>query len=80
MIATVIRTLAAEERNYYATNDEEHGDPRIPLVNQPAAAQMYTPTYVIGEPQFFYYYEDWKVWTQTVLETINTYGIICVNT
>ncbi|KAL3519730.1 hypothetical protein ACH5RR_017879 [Cinchona calisaya] len=55
LIATVIKTLAADERNNYYYSDEEIGDSsRFPFLNQPADQQMIS-TYVIGEPQILFY-------------------------
>lgn len=64
LIATLIKTLGADERMYYETeNDVEHGNFRSPFLNQPTAQTIPTyATYAIGEPQFFYYnHEDQKV-------------------
>ncbi|CAI9087481.1 OLC1v1021558C1 [Oldenlandia corymbosa var. corymbosa] len=66
LIATIIRTLAEDEKYYQSHHDEEqvegdhHHPPRMPLLNQPANSQVF-PAYVIGEPQLFYHCpEDWK--------------------
>ncbi|KAL3522255.1 hypothetical protein ACH5RR_015089 [Cinchona calisaya] len=53
LIATIIRTLAADEMDTYGSDDEAHDEPRIPLFTQPAAAQT-VPTYVVGEPYMLY--------------------------
>ncbi|XP_027111772.1 tetraspanin-19-like [Coffea arabica] len=61
LIATIIKSLDADERiNYDTDSDVEHGNSRAPFLNPPAAQTI--PTFAIGEPQFVYYkYEDRRV-------------------